>query len=61
VGVPSASAATGGRWEPAGYNLYRITGEPNAWRCEMVARGFAPGSDVIGELGRRVLVRASTH
>ena len=57
VGVPSASAAPGGRWQPAGYNLFRIEGEPDAWRCEMIARGFRPGSSTIGELGRRVLLR----
>ena len=59
VGVPSASAAPGGRWQPAGYNLYRIEGEPDAWHCEMVARGFRPGSGTIGELGRRVSLRPS--
>src|SRR5262245_15436061 len=59
VGVPSASAAPGGRWEPAGYNLYRIDGEPRAWHCEMIARGFQPGSGMISEIGRRILLRAS--
>jgi 3',5'-cyclic AMP phosphodiesterase CpdA len=58
IGVPSASAATGGRWEPAGYNLYRIDGSANAWRCEMITRGFRPGADTISEIDRRVLVRA---
>jgi 3',5'-cyclic AMP phosphodiesterase CpdA len=58
VGVPSASAATGGRWEPAGYNLYRIEGSSNAWRCEMITRGFRDGSTTIGELERRALLRA---
>ena len=57
IGVPSASAATGGRWEPAGYNLYRIDGSANAWRCEMITRGFRAGSDKIGEIDRRVLLR----
>src|SRR5262245_42598998 len=61
VGVPSASAATGGRWEPAGYKLYRVEGEPRAWRCEMIARGFEPETNTIAELGRRVLVRATAH
>lgn len=56
VGVPSASAAPGHGDEPAGYNLYRIDGGPGAWRCEMVARGFADGAGIL-ELGRRVLVR----
>jgi 3',5'-cyclic AMP phosphodiesterase CpdA len=57
IGVPSASAATGGRWEPAGYNLYRIDGSANGWRCEMITRGFRAGSDKIGEIDRRVLLR----
>jgi 3',5'-cyclic AMP phosphodiesterase CpdA len=58
VGVPSASAATGGRWEPAGYNLYRIDGSANAWRCEMITRGFRADAGTIGEIDRRVLLRA---
>src|SRR5262245_1524346 len=59
VCVPSASATLGGRWEPAGYNLYRIEGEPRAWRCEMVTRGFRRDNGGIGELGRRALMRSS--
>ncbi len=58
VGVPSASAAVGGHWQPASYNLFRVTGAPKAWRCEMMTRGFALGSPQIAELDRRVLVRA---
>jgi 3',5'-cyclic AMP phosphodiesterase CpdA len=39
VGVPSASArAPHGEESAAGYNLFRIDGEPGAWRCEMIAR-----------------------
>jgi 3',5'-cyclic AMP phosphodiesterase CpdA len=59
IGVPSASAAVGGHWQPAGYNLYRITGAPKAWHCEMMTRGFAPGCADIIELDRRVLLRAA--
>jgi 3',5'-cyclic AMP phosphodiesterase CpdA len=58
VGVPSASAATGGHWEPAGYNLYRIDGAPNAWRCEMITRGFRGPDLTVGEIDRRILVRS---
>jgi 3',5'-cyclic AMP phosphodiesterase CpdA len=58
VGVPSASATIGGHWQPASYNLFRVTGTPKAWRCEMVTRGFAPGCADIAEIDRRVLVRA---
>jgi 3',5'-cyclic AMP phosphodiesterase CpdA len=40
VGVPSASAAPGKSHDAGGYNLYRIEGEPGAWRCEMEMRGI---------------------
>jgi len=56
VGVPSASAAAGGRWHAAAYNLYRIEGGPGAWRCEAVTRGLDGGCEIV-ELGRRVLVQ----
>ena len=58
IGVPSASAATGGHWQPAGYNLFRVTGAPKAWHCEMITRGFVSGCADIIELDRRVLLRA---
>jgi 3',5'-cyclic AMP phosphodiesterase CpdA len=58
VGVPSASSAVGGHWQLASYNLFRVTGAPRAWRCEMMTRGFAPGCAHIIELDRRVLVSA---
>jgi len=51
LGVPSASAAAGGSWTPAAYNLYRIAGAPGAWRCEAVSRGI-DASGAIVELGR---------
>jgi 3',5'-cyclic AMP phosphodiesterase CpdA len=55
VGVPSASAALGGKWEPAGYNLYRIDGTPGAWRCEMTSRGM--GADgAVAETKPRLIV-----
>jgi 3',5'-cyclic AMP phosphodiesterase CpdA len=39
VGVPSASARVPhGHENAAGYNIYRIEGAGNAWRCEMIAR-----------------------
>jgi 3',5'-cyclic AMP phosphodiesterase CpdA len=39
VGVPSASArAPHGGEDGAGYNLFRIDGEPGGWRCEMISR-----------------------
>lgn len=54
LGVPSASQAPRGT-QAAGYNLYRIDGRAGAWRCEVVARGLAPGGDVVAELNRMVL------
>jgi 3',5'-cyclic AMP phosphodiesterase CpdA len=56
VGVPSASAAPGGHWEAAGYNLYRIEGGPGGWRCEAVTRAFVPETGMIAEVERRTLV-----
>jgi 3',5'-cyclic AMP phosphodiesterase CpdA len=52
LGVPSASGAATGHEEPAGYNLYEIDGEPGAWRCTAISRGFAPGGDVIADTMR---------
>ena len=53
VGVPSASEAPPGEHDPAGYNLYRIEGEPGAWRCELRARGIV--GDGVVEIARSVL------
>jgi 3',5'-cyclic AMP phosphodiesterase CpdA len=55
VGVPSASAASGGEHDPAAYNLYRIGGRPDAWSCEAVSRGFRPDQPKVVELTRRML------
>ena len=55
IGVPSASSPPGRSQEPAAYNLYRIAGEPGAWRCEAISRGFrSPGEGVV-ELTRLTL------
>jgi len=56
VGVPSASAAASSHGDPAAYNLYQIDGERNAWRCEVVTRGFVTGGETIAEINRTVLV-----
>src|SRR5262245_17530455 len=55
VGAPSASAAAASSRhdDPAGYNLFRIGGEPGAWHCEMVERGLRGGAMV--EIERRML------
>lgn len=40
IGVPSASAAIGGKRPPAAYNLFSIDREGEGWRCEQTVRGF---------------------
>jgi quercetin dioxygenase-like cupin family protein len=52
VGVPSASNETGGgRYAPAGFNLYRIERKGGAFVCAMIEFGLAPGGRIekIGE------------
>jgi 3',5'-cyclic AMP phosphodiesterase CpdA len=46
VGVPSASAAPEMSHDAAAYNLYLIDGAPDAWTCEMIARGITSSGDV---------------
>ena len=55
IGVPSASGASGGHEEPAGYNLYEIGGQPGAWQCSMISRGMTHDGGAIVELGRQML------
>ena len=38
------------------YNLYRISGEPGAWRCEMEARGYMAGQTDVSSRERRVII-----
>jgi 3',5'-cyclic AMP phosphodiesterase CpdA len=54
IGVPSASAAAGGRHQAAAYNLYRIGGQPGAFSCEVVSRGLA-ATGAVAEVGRFAL------
>jgi 3',5'-cyclic AMP phosphodiesterase CpdA len=49
VGVPSASAAPGTDKDTAAYHLYRIDGEPGAWRCELTSRGIDADGAVVEE------------
>lgn len=56
AGVPSASVAPGHHDDPAGYNLYEIDGEPGAWRCTLVARGWDKDDGRITELRRQPLM-----
>ncbi len=47
AGAPSASArAPHGGEDAAGYNLFRIDGEPGGWRCEMIARRHSADGSV---------------
>ena len=55
VGVPSASEASPGEHDPAGYNLYRIEGDNGAWRCEVVSRGLTPDGKQVDEIKRMML------
>jgi 3',5'-cyclic AMP phosphodiesterase CpdA len=55
VGVPSASEAPPGEHDAAGYNLYRIDGAADAWRCEMVSRGVSADGKGVVERGRVML------
>jgi 3',5'-cyclic AMP phosphodiesterase CpdA len=55
VGVPSASEASPGEHDPAGYNLYRIEGDNGAWRCEVVSRGLTPDGKQVVEIERMML------
>jgi 3',5'-cyclic AMP phosphodiesterase CpdA len=56
AGVPSASGAPGYHDDPAGYNLYEIDGEPGAWRCTLVARGWDKDDGRVTELRRQPLM-----
>ena len=56
IGVPSASGSPDYHDDPGGYNLYEIDGEPGAWRCTMVARGWHKDDRRITELRRQPLM-----
>ena len=56
IGVPSASAIISDHDEPAAYNMYRIEGEPGAWRCEMISRGLRAGHNGVADLTRHTLI-----
>jgi hypothetical protein len=58
VGVPSASERPPGQHDSAGYNLYRVSGGPDEWRCEIVSRGLAPDGQSIVERERVELARS---
>ncbi|MGI8524929.1 MAG: metallophosphoesterase family protein [Pseudolabrys sp.] len=47
VGISSASAIARPGKDAAAYNLYRIDGEPGAWRCDMETRGVDANGDIV--------------
>lgn len=51
IAVPSCSAGPFSHEPPAAYNLYVVSGEPGAWRCEAITRGLKPDG-TIGETDR---------
>ncbi|HEY7248165.1 MAG TPA: metallophosphoesterase [Xanthobacteraceae bacterium] len=55
VGVPSASQVPQAEDGPAGYNLYRISGQPGDWHCELSARVLSADGEVVTEVERREL------
>jgi 3',5'-cyclic AMP phosphodiesterase CpdA len=52
AGVPSASQTPREHHAGGGYNLYRIDGEPGAWRCEIDARALAPDGESVTSIRR---------
>ena len=56
VGVPSASATVGWKYDAAAYNLYSIEGNAGTWRCEMIARGLNGDGTRIVERKRVMLM-----
>lgn len=57
VGVPSASAGPEDARGAGRYNLYRISGEPGRWTCEMEARGYAAGETQVASRGREIILQ----
>lgn len=55
VGVPSASAGPREGGKAGGYALYRISGAPGAWHCEMERRGFGAKPGAVSSLSREDL------
>jgi 3',5'-cyclic AMP phosphodiesterase CpdA len=52
AGVPSASLIPREHHARGGYNLYRIDGEPGAWRCRIDARAVAPDGESVTSVSR---------
>ncbi len=56
VGVPSASAGPEDGRGAGRYNLYRISGGPGAWVCDMESRGYAKGETDVALRDQRRLI-----
>ena len=54
IGVPSASAVAHGHNHPAAYNLFSVTRDNVAWKCDHRVRGFTEG--VLGEIRNERLI-----
>jgi 3',5'-cyclic AMP phosphodiesterase CpdA len=52
VGVPSASNPGSNAERGGAYNLYRIEGDPKAWRCSLETYGFAPDGSGVATVNR---------
>ncbi len=52
VGVPSASQVPHAQHGPAGYNLYRISGQAGDWHCELAARALSADGEAVTEVDR---------
>ncbi|MHC5652507.1 metallophosphoesterase family protein [Stappia sp.] len=61
IGVPSASNGIGHKRPAARYNLFSISGEPGAWRCEMEERGYGPLSDDVDETDTPSVISIARH
>ncbi len=55
LGVPSASQVPQAEHGPAGYSLYRISGQAGDWRCELAARALSRDGEAVTEVNRIAL------
>ncbi|MFG1297738.1 MULTISPECIES: metallophosphoesterase family protein [Xanthobacter] len=55
VGVPSASAGPNDDRGAGAYALYRVSGSPGMWRCEMERRGYDPADGAVATRKTQVL------
>ncbi|WP_102866978.1 metallophosphoesterase family protein [Pseudovibrio exalbescens] len=55
VCVPSASNGLGSHRPAARYNTFEISGNPGAWQCRMLERGFQQGNTGVTEIATHTL------